>query len=119
MTANEDPQHVDYDLESWNGHGFGARLETGALHGQHQRPRHLKLGPASRGQPQLPLLAGQAGLYAPGWFFAFEQNLAIGRSQIVYTDALRQTHSFSGAGSSWSAPNGFLASPSPPTARTG
>ena len=41
--------------------------------------------------------------------FNFEQHLSIAADEIVFTDALRQEHTFTGSGSSWSAPNGFLA----------
>jgi len=113
VTESEDPQHVDHDLTSWLDHDFGCELDSGTLTAFTTDLAIASFGPSAALSRSYRSDVTAAGLYAPGWFFSFEQSLDIDVGEITYTDAFQRTHTFMGSGSSWSAPNGFLASLTP------
>jgi len=116
--AKEDPRHVGYDFGSWDGHGVGALLDSGVLTAETTDLSIATWGPSAALSRTYSSAQTSAGLFAPGWFFVFEQNLQIAPTQIVYTDAERMAHTFTGSGSTWNAPNGYLATLSAPTKRS-
>ncbi len=113
VTDDEDPQHTDYEFEGWNGHEIGAELDSGTMTANVTDLSIASYGPAATLSRSYRSDESSAGLYAPGWFFDFEQSLDIGASEITYTDVARREHTFTGSGSSWSAPTGFMATLAP------
>ena len=111
--SKEDPRHVAYDFGEWDGHSVGALLDSGALTAATTDLAVASWGPSAALSRTYSSAQTAAGLFAPGWFFAFEQNLAITPTLITYTDAERLPHVFAGSGSTWTAPNGFLAGLAP------
>ena len=105
----EDARHTDYEFGEWNGHVAGAELDSGVLTLATTDLAIASWGPSAALSRTYRSAVSATGQFAPGWFFAFEQNLAIGASEVAYTDAERRTHTFRGSGSVWNAPNGFLA----------
>jgi len=115
--AKEDPRHVTCDLGEWDGHEAGAELDSGTLTVAVTDLAVASWGPEAAVSRTYRSSVTAAGKFAPGWFFAFEQNLQFSPQQnptsITFTDAGRLTHIFRGSGSVWSAPNGFLATLAP------
>jgi RHS repeat-associated protein len=110
----EDPRHVTCELDEWDGHSVGVELDSRQLTLSVSDLEIASWGPAaavSRTFRSDKISASTR--FAGGWFFNFEQNLAIGANQITFTDAARRTHTFSGSGAAWTAPNGFLATLAP------
>jgi len=112
-TANEDPQHVDAELTSWLDHDFAGELDSGVLTASVTDLAIASFGPSAALTRSYRSSVATAGTFAPGWFFSFEQNLEISPTEIIYTDAFRRPHTFTGSGSVWTAPNGFLATLAP------
>jgi RHS repeat-associated protein len=107
-TANEDPQHTTYDFGGWDGHYLAAELDSGALTGSVCDLSIATYGPVAALSRSYRSDRTAADLFAPGWFFSFQQNLQIGANQIIYTDAMHLAHTFTGSGSTWTAPIGFI-----------
>jgi RHS repeat-associated protein len=111
--AKEDPRHVFYDFAEWDGHSVGALLDQRDLTLAASDLAVASWGPEAAVSRTYNSAVTTAGKGAPGWFFSFECNLQITANQITYTDSARLPHVFAGSGSSWTAPNGFLASLAP------
>jgi RHS repeat-associated protein len=109
----EDPRHVTCELDPWDGHDLGVELDSGEFTLAVSDLEVASWGPVAAVSRTYRSDRTALGRFARGWFFNFEQGLAVGANQIVYTDPARRTHTFTGAGSSWTAPNGFLASLAP------
>jgi YD repeat-containing protein len=111
--SKEDPRHVAYDFAEWDGHSAGALLDQRDLTLATCDLAVSSWGPEAAVSRTYNSSVTTAGKSAPGWFFGFECNLAITANLITYTDAARLPHVFAGSGSTWTAPNGFLASLAP------
>jgi RHS repeat-associated protein len=109
----EDARHVTYEFGEWDGHSVGVELDSGEFTLAVSDLEIASWGPVAALSRTYRSDCTALGRFARGWFFNFEQGLAVGANQIVYTDPARRTHTFTGAGSSWTAPNGFLASLAP------
>jgi RHS repeat-associated protein len=113
LSASEDPQHTSVGLGDWDDHALTARLDDGSVLCDVTDLAIASHGPAAALSRSYSSQATAAGLFAPGWFFGFQQNLVVQSTTITYTDAERQAHVFTGSGSSWTAPRGFLATLTP------
>ena len=104
-----DPQYATYDLGSWDGHDATALLNVGALRLDVTDLSIANCGPDASLSRSYLSASTTAGYFAPGWFFNFQQNLAVNGSTATYTDAEQQQHVFKLINSVWQAPNGYLA----------
>ena len=104
----EDARHVPCEFAEWDGHSQGALLDTGAFTAETTDLAIASWGPSAALTRTYTSAATSAGKFAVGWFFGFEQNLAITTNQIVYTDAEHLSHTFARSGSVCTTPNGFL-----------
>jgi RHS repeat-associated protein len=108
QAAEDANAHTVYDLGTWDGHDLACQLDNGRLTAATTDLEIATYGPAAALSRTYTSSATSAGLFAPGWFFGFEQSLLVQTSSITYTDAERQSHVFARSGSTCTAPNGFL-----------
>ena len=90
-----------------------AELDTGRAHRRHHRPRDRLLGPSAPTDAHLPLRQHERRQVRPRLVLRLRAEPRDHADQIVYTDAERLPHTFTGSGSVWTAPNGFLAGARP------
>jgi RHS repeat-associated protein len=110
LLAHEDPQHTSADLGSWLGHDFSAELDTASLTATVTDLALASWGPEAAVSRSYSSANTTEGVFAPGWFYSFERKLSFpDGTHMHFTDADQQVHEFVGSGSSWTAPNGFLA----------
>jgi RHS repeat-associated protein len=120
MLANEAPAATSADLGSFAGHAVSAVLAerqgpaATLSHGRLELAT-TDLAVASWGPPAVldryysSSRTETSGLFAPGWRFGFERQLAIHEDYIDYTDEVDDSYRFTrdAASGAWAAPNGF------------